>query len=65
MTTEVIIHITNNLCLHIVSIHINFYQSLFTNESGRKKNVKIPELHRQSFFEINITTYVLANKPSF
>ena len=41
MTSEVILHYMKKLRLHIVSIHIHFYQKQLVNECARKKIAKI------------------------
>ena len=42
MTAEVILNKMKYLCIHDVSVHINFYQNRFINECVRKNFLKFP-----------------------
>ena len=52
-TSDVILYFMENLRLHNVSIHRNFYQNLFIKEYARKKKVKIPVLKTGFLNSIN------------
>ena len=43
MTFEVILINMKYLCIHDISIHINFHQNQFINEYVRKIKAKIPD----------------------
>ena len=70
MTFEVILIEIKYLLIHNISVHINFYQNRFINESVRKNFLKISEgkterrkdvkTERRSFF-VSCRNYVLNN----